>query len=217
MNIRLGIYEIFSRIVPGLLYIAAVGQVFVILGLVEINWEIVNNISITSAVGIIIIAYFVGEAFDRFAIFWFRLFRKKGFSTRSFAAFKKKHIDQWTIDFEDRDWPILLAHIRTKNLELASEIERHNALSIMLRNVSFGFLLMAISSQIQYILSRDFLYMAVSISLLVIAVLLGRESGKFREWFYNGIYETIIALRIELTNYVKPVENKTEEQKNGDR
>ena len=213
MNIRLGIYEIFSRIVPGMFYIAAIVQLFVILGLIEINWDVVNELSLTAIAGIIVVAYFVGEALDRFAIFWFRLFRKKGFSTRSFAAFKKKHQDQWTIDFEDRDWPIVLAYIRTKNLELASEIERHNAISIMLRNVSFGFLLMAISSQIQFILSWDFLYMFISIALLAIAVLLGRESGKFRGWFYNGIFETVVAMRVELEKYVRPTEKKMEEPK----
>ncbi len=47
------------------------------------------------------------------------------------------------IDFKDEDWPILLAYIRTKNLELASEIDRHNAISIMSRNIGTGLMLIA--------------------------------------------------------------------------
>ena len=205
MNIRLGIYEIFSRIVPGLFYIAAIGQLLVIFGLIKITWPIVNEISLTTSIGLIIVAYFVGEALDRFALFWFRIFKKKGFSARSFAEFKEMHKDRWLIDFKDHDWPILLAFIRTKNLELASEIERNNALSIMLRNVSFGFLLMTISNQIQFFLTSEFPYMLISISLLIVSILLGRESVKFRKWFYYAIYETIIAYRIDLEKSVRPI------------
>ena len=205
MNIRLGIYEIFSRIVPGMFYIAAIGQLLVIFNLVNIDLKIINEISLTTSIGIIVVAYFVGEALDRFALFWFRIFKKKGFSARSFAQFKKWHKDRWVIDFEDHDWPILLAYIRIKNLELASEIERNNALSIMLRNVSFGLLLMTISNIIQFFLSSDFLYIVVSISLLIVSILLGREFVKFRRWFYSGIYETIIAYRIDLEKRVRPV------------
>jgi len=111
------------------------------------------------------------------------------------------------MDFKEDDWPILLALIRTKNLELAGEIERHNALSIMLRNVSVGLLLMAINGLIQFIISRNSIYIATTLTFLVVSVLIILESVKFRAWFYGRIFETMIAYRINLEDSIKPVHN----------
>ena len=209
MNMRLGIYEIFSRIVPGGFYLVAIVQFLIAVGLVKIDWQTINNVSLIVSLGLIVACYILGEAFDRIALVWFRMFKKPGFSARSFAEFKKNHQDRWKIDFKENDWPILLAFIRTKNLELAGEIERHNALSIMLRNVSVGLLLMAINSLIELFISRNIIYMGIALILLVVSILIIYESMKFRGWFYSGIYETVIAYRINLEDSIKPVRNSS--------
>ena len=206
MNVRLGIYEIFSRIVPGGFYIAAIYQFLTVLGLVSLDWQTINNISIISSIGLVIIAYILGEALDRFAVVWFRIFKKRGFSYRVLTEFKQSHQDRWNLDISDNEWPVMLAYIRTKSLELAGEIERHNALSIMLRNVSFGLLLMTISSVIQFFLVRNVSNFLLIIVLLPLSILIGREAVKFRRWFYEGIFQTTLAYRFDLENKVKPVQ-----------
>ena len=205
MNIRLGIYEIFSRIIPGGFYVAAIGQLLAILGLVKIDWQTINELSLGISIGLIVIAYILGGALDNFALMLYRLFKKPGYSARTFAEFKRRHKDHWIIDFEDGDWSILLAFIRTKNLELSSEIDRHNALSIMLRNVGLGILIMVANNLIQFIISWNPIFIFISIVLSILAILVIREAVKFRGWFYSSIYETILAYRIDLENTVKPV------------
>jgi hypothetical protein len=205
MNVRLGIYEIFSRIVPGCLYIFAVGQVLVILGVIDIDWQVLNNLSLISLAGIIIVAYILSEALDRFALVWFRIFKKKGISTQVLANFKNKHQDKWDITFEDRDLPILIAYIRSKDLELTGEIERHNAISIMLRNVSFGLLLITINTMIMFVFTRNIFFLITSFVLLIFSIIIIRESIKFRQWFYSSILETIIAYRLDLEKIVMPI------------
>jgi hypothetical protein len=217
MNVRLGIYEIFSRIVPGGFYIAAIYQFLTVLGLVSFDWQTINNISIIASIGLVIIAYILGEALDRFAVVWFRIFKKRGYSHRVLTEFKQSHQDRWNLDISDSEWPVMLAYIRTKSLELASEIERHNALSIMLRNVSFGLLLMSISSVIQFFLVRNVSNFLLIIALLLLSILIGREAVKFRRWFYEGIFQTTLAYRIDLENRVKPLEpaiKRSKEKKN---
>jgi len=91
MNIRLGIYEIFSRIVPGGLYIAAIVQLLVILGFVDFDLQAIDNLSLIASIGFIVIAYIMGGAFDNLALLLFRLFNKPGFSVRTLAEFKKRH------------------------------------------------------------------------------------------------------------------------------
>ena len=211
---QLGIYEIFSRIVPGGLYIAAIAQFGSILGLVTFDLSIINNLSFGTSTALIIIAYILGGAFDIFSLAWFQLFRRPGFSRRLSANFKKKHEDRWKIDFKDGDWRSLLAYIRTRNLELAGEIDRQNAVSIMLRNVSIGLLLFATNSLIQFILTRNSLSIYVCIAMLALSLLIIRESVKFREWFYNSIYETILAYRINLEDAITRVDSSPKQNRN---
>lgn len=208
MNIRLGIYEFFARIIPGAFYMAGLAQFLVVIGLLKVDWQMLNNISLVVSVGLIVICYVLGEAFDRFALAWFRVFKKPGFSELTFTAFKKRYQDRWELNFKGSDWPILLAFIRTKNMELAGEIERHNALSIMLRNVSVGLLIMVVNTLIQFIIVRSIINVIVAAILLLISVLIIIESTKFRTWFYNGILETMLAYRIDLEAAIKPVPEK---------
>jgi hypothetical protein len=217
MNIRLGIYEIFSRIVPGGLYIAAIAQFASILGLVTLNLSIINNLSIITSTALIVIAYILGGAFDIFSLAWFQVFRKPGLSSRLFAEFKKSHDDEWMINFQDKDWRSILAYIRTRDIELAGEIDRQNAVSIMLRNVSVGLLLFAVNSLIQFVLTRNSISIYVCVAMLALSLLIIRESVKFREWFYRDIFETILAYRINLEEAITPVgvsprQNKSKKQ-----
>lgn len=209
MNIRLGVYDIFSRIIPGGLYIIAIGQFLMILGLVNLDLQIINSLSVIVYIGLIVTGYVVGGAFDRFALIWFRLFEKKGFSARTFAEFKESRKDRWDINFRDDDWHTLLAFIRTKNLELSSEIDRYNALSIMLRNASLGILLMMVNQFVQFLISRQLINIVIGLVLFALSILIAQESVRFRGWFYYTIYETILAYRINLEDAIKPVRPKS--------
>jgi len=205
MNVQLGIYEVFSRIVPGGLYVAAIVQFLSILGIVDVDLQTINDLSLVASIGFIVIAYILGGAFDIFSLALFRLFKRKGFSGRTLAEFKKNYGDRWQIDLKDHDDVVLLALIRTKNPELAVELDRHNALSIMLRNVSLGLLFMAANSLIQFFISWNSVNIFISLGMVMLSLLIIRESVKFRGWFYRGIYETILAYRIDLEALVRPV------------
>lgn len=209
MNVRLGTYEIFSRIVPGSLYIFAIVHFLMVIGVINFDWHVVNDLSIISSVGIIITAYILSEALDRLALVWFRIFRKRGFSIQVLSDFKVRHQDKWDISFEDNDLHTLVAYIRTRDLELTGEIERHNAISIMLRNISFSLLLVAFNTVIMFVLNRDLLYLIVTFALLIFSIMIVRESIKFRQWFYSSIFETIIAYRLDLDKIVKPIHRTT--------
>jgi hypothetical protein len=213
MNIRLGLYEIFSRIVPGGVYIVAIGQLLTILGLVKVDLQILNSLSFIASLALIVIAYILGGALDNLALILYRLFNRPGFSARTFAEFKKKHQDRWVIDFEDDDWKVLLAYIRTKNLELASEIDRHNAISIMSRNIGSGLILIAGNILVQFLISHNSINLFLCATILILATLIFREAIKFRAWFYDGIYETVLAYRIDLEQSIRPVKTPSNQSK----
>src|SRR5687767_7866388 len=141
MNIRLGIYDIFSRIVPGGFYMAAFIQFAVVMGWVVFDWAGLQSVELLPSLALAFAAYVVGAAMDPIASRWHRLFKKRGMSNRVLQQFKEKHADYWTFDFEDKDWTMLRAYIRIHNLDVAGDIDRDNAMCIMLRNVSLGLVL----------------------------------------------------------------------------
>ena len=205
MNIRLGIYEVFSRIVPGAIYLTAIIQLLAILGLLTINWSLLDNFSLAHAAVFTTLAYILGVVFDRLAIIWYLLFKPTGISTRVLQNFKAKHKDKWTIDIEDKHWPILLAHIRTRNLDIASDIDRYNAFSIMLRNISLGLLMIMLNFLIQFAIGKSTSYLLIAVVVLIASIFVVREGVRHREWFYNNIFETTIAYQLDLAQHIKPV------------
>jgi hypothetical protein len=204
MNIRLGIYEIFSRIVPGGVYMAAILQLGIVLHLVTLDWQIIKDIPLIASLGLIVVAYIIAAALNPYSFAWVRLFRVQGSSEPALTSFKKKYQDDWDINIEDKDWPVLLALIRTKDLELAGEVERHLALSIMMRNVSLGMGMMALNFLIAFAVDRHLQDVLAAVVTFVLSILVLRESSKFRLWYYNAIIETTMAYRINLETMLKP-------------
>jgi hypothetical protein len=179
-------------------------QILSVLGVINFDWQIINDLSLAASLGLIVIAYILGGAFDNLAVTLFQLLKKQNISGRTLERFKKAYQDRWQIDFQDDDWPLLLAFVRTKSLDLAGELDRHSALSIMLRNVSLGLLLMAVNSLIQFLISRNPIDMLISIFMFVLSLLILREAIKFRSLFYESIYQTILAYRMDLETAIKP-------------
>lgn len=221
MNIRLGIYEIFSRIVPGGVYLAAIAQFLSVMGLLTIDWQAFNDISLIASVVMAVVAYVVGGALNPLSFLWLRIFGNKGVSAASLAAFKQRYHADWAIDLEDKDWPVLLAWLRTKNLELTGDIERQNAISIMLRNVSLGLGIMAINFLVAFAIGHSLRDVFAAVITFLLSMLVVRESTKFRGWFYDAIFQTTLAYRIDLEKIIRPkyssgAKHKREEKQDQD-
>lgn len=206
MNIRLGIYDIFSRIVPGGFYMAAFIQFAVVMGWISFDWAGLQKVELLPSLALAFAAYVVGAAMDRIAVLWHNsLFKKRGMSARVLQEFKEKHADHWTFDFEDKDWTMLRAYIRIHNLDVAGDIDRDNAMCIMLRNVSLGLVLATAVQGIAFAKSGDWFQLGIGAILLFLSVQAGIQARQLRDWFYNGVFETILAYRLDLEQRVKVV------------
>jgi hypothetical protein len=208
MNIRLGVYEIFSRIVPGGLYLAAVGQLLHILGLYTFDLQTISELPLLLSIAILLGAYSIGGAMDRLAIVWFRLFAPRGTHGRVFESIRRQYGKRWHLDFTGEDWNLLLSHIRTRDFELAAELDRYNAVSIMLRNVSLALTLICFNLLFQSVQTASWTYALLALGLFLTAILLILESKKFREWYYDNIFRTALGYRIEMEELIRPVNEK---------
>jgi len=78
---------------------------------------------------------------------------------------------------------------------MAQDIDKFNVTNIMLRNSSFGFLIFAIIFMVEFFLDGySSNYAIFSISCLIISIILVRQSVKFATWFYQSIFQTLIAM-----------------------
>lgn len=192
MSIKLSIYDFFSYLIPGGIITAAF--FFVLnkhLGL-AIDF---GSLSTVEFLILATLAYLVGFATDFISgKTWYKLFRRKDLFEVTMSNFNKRH-PSFEVLFEEMDWYIPFSFIKKQSLDMAQDIDKFNVTNKMLRNSSFGFFLFAIIFIVEFFLDgHSSVYAIFSVSCLVISIILARQSVKFATWFYQSIFQTLIAI-----------------------
>ena len=213
MNIQLGIYDIFSRIFPGAFYLFAFIEFARVMNLIKFDWMTLKDIGLLPLLGLALIAYIVGVGMDRIGSAWHQLFKKDQASQEIIREFKEEHKNQWSLTFEDVDWPILRAYLYVHNPDVANEIDRHNALCLMLQNLSLGLVLIAVSEGIQFATTMNWVFLIVVAALIFLSYQMVIQAGTWKEWFYRSIFEAIISYQVNLKQAVKPVRSTATQKK----
>lgn len=206
MNIKISIYDFFAYTIPGILLLFSIAYTLVIFGFLPVDVFLFAP-SITQAVIIIGLAYIVGLLFEPFGRIWYSLFRPKNHSEVVLEELRKR-FPLYDVKFRGKDWTVLLAHIRRENPDIASEAERVNATNILLRNVSFGLILLAIIELVKFSVQSEFLHLIISVLLVAFSIIAGKEAVKFAQWFYLGIFENILSTALQLSKLVTIKEEK---------
>ena len=214
MSIKIGIYDFFAYTIPGVFYLFTIAYLCTIFGLVAIDVQSLDNLSTLQVLVLAILAYIIGMIFDPITNLWCRFFKPTNMSKVVLDEFKERHTDL-EIKFQARDWPVLLAYLKQENVDITTDIERHNATNIMLRNISFNLIVLSIIQVIQYIQTSFLvLNLILCLALLVSSIIAGREGAKRSRWFYSTIYEAIAARSLESSDLLvrkqKAVSKETE-------
>jgi hypothetical protein len=195
MGIKIGLYDFFARTIPGGIFL---GAILYILRRYQIYPFSFGNLSTLEASLFGIGSYVAGFVIDPIAIkLWYRFFKRGGkLHEKTVIEWNKKHAGI-EVQLNAMPWYVQLSYLKRHNLEMAYDVERFNVTAIMLRGASFGSLTFTIIFAIEFI-SRGFLwrYSVFSLLCLAAAIILIRESIKYRNWFYNAIYESVLALII---------------------
>ena len=203
MSIPFGIYDFFASTLPGGLYFFIIIYLCAITGVIQIDFQALNNLSTIQIIAGAMVAYILGLVFDPVAKVWYRIFRKQNAADKVLAKYKDA-FPQFLFKFKAWDWPILRAFLRRENKDFAYEIERMSALRIMLRNVSFGLAVLAVILIVQFLVQGFLiLHLIVGIALIAVSILAGRESAKYGDWFNAGFYEAIIAYETEVSDWIE--------------
>ena len=197
MSLKFGLYDFFGRIIPGFFYLIAFVQIGALLNFYSLNLQILGQMQLSTLLALGVIAYVLGTAFNPLSILWIRLFKPKDTLETALQMFRKRNPD-WQIKFQAMDWHVLLAYIRRNNFDMVEEIERPNASSLMMRNISLAFIILAVIQFVYFFFVLGFIYLALAIIFVVVSVQLGKEAKFFQVMFFSLIFETIISYQINL-------------------
>ena len=195
MSLRVGVYDFFAYTLPGALYLAVIVRLLVVLDVVAIDLQSVD-LSIPDVIVLAGLSYVAGLVFDPLPNrVWYRFFRPPDVASIRLDRFKQKH-PCLKVKFEANEWPILLQRIKRESVDVALDIEKFNAMSKMLKNVSFGLLVLGVI-EVVTALRGGWPSLVLAIVFLGLSVAAGKESSKFNSWFYTATYETTIASGLE--------------------
>lgn len=212
MSITLGIYDVFSYAIPGLLYLFAFNEGLKVLNATSVDIAQVDNVTYLFLIGLL--SYLVGHLFDHISHhIWYRRFYPGKSAERAYSSFL--NYSDLESDFRPRHWPMLLSVIRHNNMEVCNTIDKNKATSIMLRNVSFALFLLTIIFLVSAFssgFSAGFLITAIGI--LIGSIVSLRRSDNFNQSFYLLIYQqaTVYGSNLqEVINSSKPSTSKREQ------
>lgn len=198
MAISLSLYDFFAHLVPGSVFLIALLYAF------QESWlrsPTLTALTTSQLLGLALIAYILGYIVDPLGNRWYRLFRRNvpkfGMSQAAANLIQKDH-PNISINNNAMSWYVVLAYIKRRNLSMAQEIERLNVTHIMLRGISFGLLIFALVFCYKIFTAPQAWEPALfSLICMWSAYLLMQEAIKFRTWFYQSIYQSVLGLQLK--------------------
>lgn len=202
MSITLGIYDIFSYTIPGSLYLFLLLESWRLIARTNFPLDIGNIGHLVIAGGLSFLLGIIISPISR--VVWYPLLLKKQtMEERVLAKIMRKYAEV-QLGFRADQWPIIFAHIRREDLELANNIDRSRAFNVMLRNVSLGISLFIITQVVSLIQDGNLLVHVIIIGASLVFLVTTTSQGlRFHELFYLNIFEYAISTQLPLTEWVK--------------
>ena len=186
MTISLGLYDVFSYIVPGFLYLYVMLEFMRVLGWRTVDLTQIDTVG--SLLLITVVSFILGHIVGSITYdYWYKLFFKTHPPSISLARLRKLYPDT-QFDFKPDDNELFFAIIRHHDKSLAEKIEITRVNSIMLRSISFGLFFYGIL-QVWLLFDKQQLHHLViaTIAMLSSAITL-RRSGTFYKWFFTNVF-----------------------------
>jgi len=187
VSITLGIYDVFSYAIPGILYLFTFNETLKLLGLPFIDILQLENGFHAILLGML--SYLIGHLFDYISHYiWYRRFYPGHSEQRAYSTFTT-HTGV-TPEFDPRQWPVLMAVLRHNDMEICYVIDKNKATSIMFRNVSFAlFLLTLVFAVSTFVPNFSLVFLLGAAGAAIGSFVSLRRGDVFNQWFYMLIYQ----------------------------
>lgn len=220
MSIKIGVHDFFAYTIPGMAYLLVFAIQAHIFGLTTFDLSILD-LSLGLILGVTLIAYLVGQLLDTVSSNVLpRIYDpKEGKGTNHDHALQNLRNDygnRLTANVQLRDWPVLYMYVKQRNENVTERIDGFNAQSIMLRNVSFALLLLAIGLLFHQLVVLSFEYFLFSIASFVFSAVAFRRARRVGRWFYSSIYQAAIAYSLDVSTFMNLLPADSSESRDAD-
>ena len=166
MSITLGVYELFSYILPGLIYLYTINEFFKLLGVQYIKYSDLSGA--TSIFGIVAAAYLLGFLFHQIlSKLWFE---NHGREPEMIDEYIKLTQEKFSIEFTFSDISFLYSvMVQRTGDNIRNHVDRLQAYNLMLRNLVGNSILLVVL-QIEYLIKNGFAIDNLFLILLFILI-----------------------------------------------
>ena len=191
MTIRIGVYDFFAHLIGGSFLLAVI--VYVLQKLLPLPVDIAN-LSSTQVLILGTVAYVLGYAATPMGSIWYRFWVPKDVYQKTVSKLNQDLV-RMGVSLDIMDWYTLVAFIKRHNVDMAQDVEQYNAISIMLRSTSLGFLLFSGIFGVEFLFSNRLLgFVLLSLICLGLSIVLIQEAVKYHTYFFRSIYQSVVAL-----------------------
>lgn len=187
MSISLSLYDVFSNIVPGLIYLFAINELLRTFG--RSNVDLLQLSASGQILFIILVAFILGQLFSTFTYeWWYKLFVRK---YEDQVALEKTiaRFPDLKLDFRPMDTELLLTVIQSRHKDVAEKLEGYRANAIMMRNVSFGLFLIGLVELARFFINDYAIgFLGIAILGFIFSGVALRGASRFYRWFYREIF-----------------------------
>lgn len=142
MSIAVTIYDVFAFTIPGFIYLFTMNEFLKVLRISSLDPLAIDYSKYW--LPLLLLSYLTGQLMQFLSYrFWIKFWHKAPAETRAYNEFRTMCPDE-KVEFNPKQWPLLSTVIRRIDRATAEMNDKNMALSIMLRNVSFGLLLLGL-------------------------------------------------------------------------
>jgi len=213
MSFTLGLYDLFANTIPGFIYLFILNETLRELGFAHFNVTQIDHVPFFLL--LTLLAYLVGHIMDYLAYrLWVRVFYPDYPEGRAYEHFRSMY-PELKIQFNPSQSRLLFAAIKFLKPEIANDIEKNKVISLMLRNVSFAFVIFFLSQVYIFLFKGNSLInLSIAVASLLASIITLRRAELFHVHYYKLVFEHIVLLGDnleEVINYNRkiPSENKS--------
>jgi hypothetical protein len=187
MSVSLSLYDVFSNIVPGFIYLFAINEVLRAFGKSQV--DLLQASTSGQILFIILAAFVLGHLCTTFTYEgWYKLFVRR-YDDKGALEKLISRFPELKIKFKPTDTELLLSIIQSRDRDVAERIEGHRANAIMMRNISFGLFLIGLVQLTKFFINYYAIgFLAIAILSFIFSRIAIRGAFRFYEWFYRDIF-----------------------------
>ena len=187
MSVSLSLYDVFSNIVPGLLYLFTINELLRVFNKSQV--DLLQASTSGQIIFLILAAFMLGHLFTTFTYeAWYKVFIKRYEDKLALEKISSR-FPELKISFKPIDSELLFSVILVRDKAITERLEGYRANAIMMRNISFGLFLVGLVEVTKFFINQYALvFLGTAFLAFVFSGIALRGASRFYKWFYNDVF-----------------------------